>query len=603
MKRLILSTVCMLFCATGLWAQTLINGIYYNLDESTQTASVTNDVGGGDLGSNFYSGNITIPSTVAYNGTSYSVTSIGDLAFSECIGLTNITIPNSVTSIGDGAFVDCTGLTSITIPNSVTSIGYGAFSLCTGLTNVTIGNGVTSIGDFAFLNCTGLTSITIGNGVTSIGSWASWAFDGCTGLTSIIVPCEKYNYFVGMLTGYATIIYGDCTFEVAVNANNEDYGTVTGNGVYNYAKNITLTATPNDHYHFVEWNDGGTENPRTVKVTQDSIFTAFFAIDEHNVTASPNSATGTVIGDGVYGYGTNITLTAMPNDHYHFVKWNDGDTENPRTVKVTQDSTFTAVFAIDEHDVIVSKNISAAGTVTGDGNYEYGTNITLTAIPNDHYHFVKWNDSNTDNPRTVQVTQDSTFTAVFAIDEHNVTISKNLSAAGTVTGDGVYEYGTNITLTATPNEGYRFKGWSDGAIGKSRELTVTKDIDLIANFVPLYTLKTLASASQGSVSGGGIYEDGEIATLVANAKPGYIFAQWADGNDENPRYVTVDGNKTYTAIFIEGESDATTAAPETEESIVETARYDINGRTLNAPAKGVNIVKYSDGSFEKEFVK
>ena len=241
--------------------------------------------------------------------------------------------------------------------------------------------------------------------------------------------------------------------------------------------------------------------------------------------------------------------------------------------------------------------------MTGDGNYEYGKNITLTAIPNAHYHFVKWNDSNTDNPRTVQVTQDSTFTAVFAIDEHNVTISKNLSAAGTVTGDGVYEYGTNITLTATPNEGYRFKGWSDGAIGKSRELTVTKDIDLIANFVPLYTLKTLASASQGSVSGGGIYEDGEIATLVANAKPGYIFAQWADGNDENPRYVTVDGNKTYTAIFIEGESDATTAAPETEESIVETARYDINGRTLNAPAKGVNIVKYSDGSFEKEFVK
>jgi hypothetical protein len=395
---------------------------------------------------------------------------------------------------------------------------------------------------------------------------------------------------------------------------------------------------------------------------------------------------------------------------------------------------------------------------------------------------VKWNDGSTQNPRTVQVTQDSTFTAVFAIDEHNVTLSKNISAAGTVTGDGVYEYGTNITLTATPNEGYRFKGWSDGAIGKSRELTVTKDIDIIANFVPLYTLKTLASASQGSVSGGGIYEDGEIATLVANAKPGYIFAQWADGNDENPRYVTVDGNKTYTAYFIEGEQDkymitwknwdgrviktsevsygevpvfngekptrpdeagytftfngwsptiaaasqnaeytanyiqtateaektnigdegtvnitttdntalftwpenasadtytltitrndevfcsltfdgqgrlinlnfpnlrasaegyqftvtglnsgtdyaydlkakngaatvneytgefrtsgdATTAAPEAEESIVETARYDINGRPLNAPTKGVNIVKYSDGSFEKEFVR
>ena len=113
----------------------------------------------------------------------------------------------------------------------------------------------------------------------------------------------------------------------------------------------------------------------------------------------------------------------------------------------------------------------------------------------------------------------------------------------------------------------------------------------------------MASASQGTASGDGVYEDGEIATLVANAKPGYVFAQWADGNDENPRYVTVDGNKTYTAIFIEGDPDAATAAPEAEESIVETARYDINGRPLTAPTKGVNIVKYSDGSFEKEFVK
>ena len=66
--------------------------------------------------------------------------------------------------------------------------------------------------------------------------------------------------------------------------------------------------------------------------------------------------------------------------------------------------------------------------------------------------------------------------------------------------------------------------------------------------------------------------------------------------------MTVDENKTYTAIFIEEESE-TTAVSETEESIVETARYDINGRPLTAPTKGVNIVKYSDGSFEKEFVR
>ena len=783
-----------------------------------------------------------------------SVMSIGGSAFQNCIGLKNVTIVEGLTDIDDDAFSGCSELTNIEIPNSVTRIGKGAFSgcdnlvyntydnakylgnsgdpymhlykavsqditsckinenckfityyafeKCAKLTSITIPKSVTSIEDYAFYQCTGLTNVTIGEGVASIGSCAfskctsltrvniqssvasfeNYVFSGCSNLTNIIVPCGEYDYFKNAISQYASIIYENCTFEITTNVNNENYGTVTNGGIF-LNETIQLTATPNDHYHFVKWNDGNTDNPRTVQVTQDSTFTAVFAIDEHNVTISKNiSAAGTVTGDGNYEYGTNITLTAIPNAHYLFVNWSDGDTENPRTVKVTQDSTFTAIFEIDEHNVIISKNLSAGGTVAGEGVYKHGTSITLTATPSEHYHFVKWYDGSTQNSRTVQVTQDSTFTAIFAIDEHNVTLSKNISAAGTVTGDGVYEYGTNITLTATPNEGYRFKGWSDGAIGKSRELTVTKDIDLIANFVPLYTLKTLASASQGSVSGGGIYEDGEVATLVANAKPGYVFAQWADGNDENPRYVTVDGNKTYTAIFIEGEQDkymitwknwdgrviktsevsygevpvfngekptrpdeagytftfngwsptiaaasqnaeytakyiqtateaekttienegdisititdntalftwpenasadtytltitrndevfcsltfdgqgrlinlnfpnlrasaegyrftvtglnsgtdyaydlkakngaatvseytgefrtsgdAATAAPEAEESIVETARYDINGRPLNAPMKGVNIVKYSDGSFEKEFVR
>ena len=88
-----------------------------------------------------------------------SVTSIGVSAFSGCIGLTSITIPDSVTSIGDSAFYGCTGLTSITIPDSVTSIGDYAFSGCTGLTSITIPDRVTSIGRSAFENCTGLTSI------------------------------------------------------------------------------------------------------------------------------------------------------------------------------------------------------------------------------------------------------------------------------------------------------------------------------------------------------------------------------------------------------------------------------------------------------------
>ena len=114
-----------------------------------------------------------------------SVTSIGSYAFRGCSGLTSITIPSSVTSIVNSVFEGCSGLTSITIPNSVTSIGYSAFEGCSGLTSVTIPNSVTSIGNRAFHGCSGLTSVTIPNSVTSIGSDA---FEGCSGLTSITIP-------------------------------------------------------------------------------------------------------------------------------------------------------------------------------------------------------------------------------------------------------------------------------------------------------------------------------------------------------------------------------------------------------------------------------
>lgn len=168
-----------------------------------------------------YIGNHLIKAKDSISG-SYTIKAgtkcMADFAFSDCKGLTSITIPNSMTSIGHYAFNGCSGLkavyitdiakwcnisfdnlanplsyahnlylngklvTDLVIPNSVTSIGDSAFEDCTGLNSITIPNSVTSIGDFAFCSCKGLTSVTIGNSVTSIGNDA---FRGCTGLTSI----------------------------------------------------------------------------------------------------------------------------------------------------------------------------------------------------------------------------------------------------------------------------------------------------------------------------------------------------------------------------------------------------------------------------------
>ncbi len=138
------------FSALALAYGCKVDGIYYDITPANRTASVTRVS---------YSGGVIIPETIAFDGTTYSVTSIGDGAFANHSGLTSVTIPNSVTSIGNYAFFNCSGLTSVTIPNSVTSIGEFAFAYCSGLTSVTIGNSVTSIGDSAFKDCSGLTKL------------------------------------------------------------------------------------------------------------------------------------------------------------------------------------------------------------------------------------------------------------------------------------------------------------------------------------------------------------------------------------------------------------------------------------------------------------
>lgn len=119
---------------------------------------------------------LSIPDSVYY---------INRSAFQNCTGLRNIIIPNSVTTIGGYAFQGCTGLRSVTIPNSMTGITSYMFSGCTGLNSITIPKSVTSIGDYAFYGCSGLNSITIPNTVTSIGLYA---FQGCTGLESVTIP-------------------------------------------------------------------------------------------------------------------------------------------------------------------------------------------------------------------------------------------------------------------------------------------------------------------------------------------------------------------------------------------------------------------------------
>lgn len=302
---------------------------------------------------NAYSSSNTPWRNYRYNITSVTVssgaTTIGDYAFSNCIVVTSVTLPNTLTSIGNYAFYNCTALTSITIPSSVTTIKTYAFYYCSALTSITIPSTVTSIGASAFRNCSSIGSITFLGGTVQCGSSTFALGTSSKQVTAIVYSPNNWASTVldNYKNQYTTFIYSALAFNVSLSVSPANTGTVTGAGTYSYGTQVTISATPAAHYHFVNWSDGSTQASRTFTVTGPVTLTANFAIDQHTIsTAVSPAGTGSVTGAGTYNYGTAATLTATPGEEYEFEKWQDGNTSNPRTVTVTGNATYTAYFKL-----------------------------------------------------------------------------------------------------------------------------------------------------------------------------------------------------------------------------------------------------------------
>ena len=344
-------------------------------------------------------------------------------------------------------------------------------------------------------------------------------------------------------------------YTITVESNNPDWGTVSGGGTYPFGDTIQIEAIPNIGHEFLTWNDGLVDNPRDIVVTHDSTFVALFAISQYTIEViSDHPGWGTVTGGGTYYYGDTIQIEATPYMGFAFAGWDDGIMDNPRTIIVTEDHTFTAQFEIRQCVITTEVYPENSGTVNGGGTYNYGSTVHLTAHSNTGYTFSQWNDGNLTNPRSIFVEGDATYTAVFTPLQYEITTECDPVEGGTVTGAGIYDYGTVASLTATPNENYIFLCWSDGIVSNPRNVTVTGNANYKALFylqgTPQYTITVLPNdPALGTVTGGGTYPQGSTIEISATPFENVAFRSWDDGNTDNPRSITVTGDMTFTALF------------------------------------------------------
>ena len=472
--------------------------LYYEIIGTTNVGVVR--PGTDSIYNNYISGSVVIPTTVAYNGTTYNVTELRPIldsssnsyygSFESCSGLTSVTIPNSIAVIGDWAFGGCSSLTSITIPDSVTYIGVGAFYDCTGLTSINIPNNVDAIHDCTFSNCTGLTSVTIPNSVTSIGDriWNPYpgAFDGCTGLTSITIPnsvatignlafrnCSGLTSITipNSVTSIGESAFAYCSGLTSVTIGNSV--TSIGEGAFYYCSGLTSVTIPNSvtsiGYEAFKYCSGLTSVTIGNSVTSigDYAFSGCSGLTTLNFNAINcsdfysgsyhpfyNCPIATInIGDSVQRipacfayYLDSLTSVTIPNSVTSIGESAFSGCNNLRDVTslaVTPPTLGTTVFSAagilkvpcgslsayrysawldyftimeeicDNMTITVTSANESMGTVSGSGEYAFGTVATITAIPNEGYRFVSWNDGNTDNPRTITVTEDATYIASF----------------------------------------------------------------------------------------------------------------------------------------------------------------------------------------------
>jgi hypothetical protein len=351
----------------------MADGLYYNIT-SSNTVEVTYKT----KATSYYSGDLVIPGTVSYNGSAYTVTSVGKNAFNNCSNLTSVEFPSTVISIGDSAFIDCKYLTTLTIPNSVNSIGTLAFYNTKWLqnqgsgvvyagsvaycykgtmhssTSITLRDGTNGIAAECFFGLEYLVSISIPNSVVTIGRYA---FGECGFLTSITIP--------------KSVISIDQTafYETALNS----IVVQSGNPIYDSRDNCNAIIETSTNTLYIGCSS--TIIPSTVTSIGGG---AFYACRGFSITI-PNSVSN--IGNQAFAYCSGLRSINIPNSVTHIGDYAFQSCENLSSITIPNSITSISKGAFYACMRLSSVDIPNTVTSIGDKSFYDCRSLTSVTIP------------------------------------------------------------------------------------------------------------------------------------------------------------------------------------------------------------------------------
>ena len=438
--RIVLITICAIYSSIIKAYDVEVNGLYYNLNVSSKTATVTYKGGGFK-----YSGKIIIPETIIFNGSVYSVTSIGEYAFYDCTNLTGeLTIPNTIKSIQDWAFRGCYGLTgSLNIPNSVTSIGNSAFYGCSGFSgSLIIPNSVTYLGSDAFEGCNGFSgSLVISNSVTSI---RADTFSGCSGLTGTLTIPNSVKTIGSRAFSFCRGFTGSLTIPNSVTSvgSNAFYGCNNMTGVLTIPNSVNSIGEYAFYAHF-QLVRSEIEYPFEISAK------TFYNVSSNLVLQVPTGTKDRYIGasgwcdnfNEIVEYNNvnyNLTIKTTGNGN---VLYGDFSLRNNSNSFVVTDGTL-AIFSFEPDNGFFIKNLIVNGI------------DVISTLASYNYSLV--------------ISQNTTIEVVFeAIASATHTLSIKATGNGSASFDDTtiknsrstftVNEGTSATITFTPDNGYRIK--------------------------------------------------------------------------------------------------------------------------------------------------